>query len=206
MNRTGWVVTAVAGTIMLLLGFTAGWFGNQAYLRAELASAFSEVEEDLAEELPEDMEAMEEYEEDMGGGDTGPLVVALGDTHDFGDGITLSVTDPYRFTEDDLCVEADNVPGCYGEPPIEFAGVTLTVDNASGAALDMLYVTVTCSVDNTSSEGGYYDELPSAPDVLPDGQSAEWVEACEMGADADRLQVTVAVDDREPVTFDGTVD
>ncbi|GAB2507213.1 DUF4352 domain-containing protein [Nocardiopsis aegyptia] len=68
MNKISWIVTAAAAATALLVGFGAGWFGNQAYLRAQLSSAFEDVAADMDEaapETPEDMEAMVEYEEDQ---------------------------------------------------------------------------------------------------------------------------------------------
>ena len=66
MNKISWIVTAAAAAMALLVGFGAGWFGNQAYLRAQLSSAFEDVSADMedAPEVPGDMEAMEEYEDD----------------------------------------------------------------------------------------------------------------------------------------------
>lgn len=66
MNKTGWIVTSVAVVVALLFGFTVGWFSNQAYIRASLNSAFEDIGADIEEATPgtpEDMEAMEDYEE-----------------------------------------------------------------------------------------------------------------------------------------------
>ncbi|CAL9374177.1 hypothetical protein SUDANB121_00933 [Nocardiopsis dassonvillei] len=68
MNRTGWIATSVSAVVALLLGFTIGWFGNQAYIRASLNAAFEDIGADMEESLdvPEDMEAMEGHEDDPG--------------------------------------------------------------------------------------------------------------------------------------------
>ncbi|GHC79189.1 hypothetical protein GCM10007079_17130 [Nocardiopsis terrae] len=55
MNKTGWIATATAAVVALLIGFTAGWFGNQAYIRTQFESAFEDIEADFDED-------MEEYE------------------------------------------------------------------------------------------------------------------------------------------------
>ncbi|RKS08483.1 hypothetical protein DFP74_4186 [Nocardiopsis sp. Huas11] len=73
MNKTGWIVSAAAAVLALLLGFTAGWFSNQAYIRAQLESAFEDMgggAEDTA--APEGMEEMEEYEDEVPPAPTAP--------------------------------------------------------------------------------------------------------------------------------------
>ncbi|WP_017580934.1 DUF4352 domain-containing protein [Nocardiopsis valliformis] len=43
MNRTGWIATIATGVVALLLGFSVGWFGNQAYIRAQFTAAFDDI-------------------------------------------------------------------------------------------------------------------------------------------------------------------
>ncbi|RKS05949.1 uncharacterized protein DUF4352 [Nocardiopsis sp. Huas11] len=108
MNKTSWIVTAAAAAMALMVGFGAGWFGNQAYLRAQLSSAFEDLNTDMADvapDVPEDMEAMEEYEEDSDVivSDNLPDPVAMGETAS--DGIwDITVTGVER---------ADQVNGSY---------------------------------------------------------------------------------------------
>lgn len=47
MNKTGWIVAVATGVVALLLGFSVGWFGNQAYLRAQISSAFEDIGEEF---------------------------------------------------------------------------------------------------------------------------------------------------------------
>ncbi|MCY9784319.1 DUF4352 domain-containing protein [Nocardiopsis sp. EMB25] len=56
MNRTSWIVTAAAAATALIIGFGAGWFGNQAYLRASLEAAFEDVGTDLEEGFADEVE------------------------------------------------------------------------------------------------------------------------------------------------------
>jgi hypothetical protein len=108
VNKTSWIVTAAAAVMALLVGFGAGWFGNQAYLRAQLSSAFEDIDaemDDTAPDVTEDMEAMEEYEEgpDTVVSDNLPDAVPMGEAAS--DGIwDITVTGVER---------ADQVNGSY---------------------------------------------------------------------------------------------
>lgn len=65
MNKTGWIVTGVSALLALLVGFGAGWFGNQAYIRASFESAWEDMEAEFDDStMDEDMDVMEEQEED----------------------------------------------------------------------------------------------------------------------------------------------
>ncbi|RKS05944.1 uncharacterized protein DUF4352 [Nocardiopsis sp. Huas11] len=130
MNKTSWIVAAAAAAMALIAGFGAGWFGNQAYLRAQLNSAFEDFNAemgDAAPDVPEDMEAMEEYEEDpdVTVSDNLPDPVAMGEATS--DGIwDITVTGVER---------ADQVNGSYSNAVAsdgwEFVILDVELANAS---------------------------------------------------------------------------
>lgn len=73
MNKTGWIVATAIGVVALLFGFCIGWFGNQAYIRSQLESAFEGFAEDTEVPVEEtDTEAVEEYEEEPSEVPAGP--------------------------------------------------------------------------------------------------------------------------------------
>lgn len=147
--------------------------------------------DDQAAERESDMEAMEEYEEEMEGVPT-VETVALGVTHDFGDGVTIAMTDLRREVEED---GFNSTTGEEGALPYVTWSWELT--NGSGTDIQLGGETSSCHVGDPLAE----TEQPvlgtsiNPPDMLADGQSATWEADCWMAEDETALQYTLELYD-----------
>jgi hypothetical protein len=196
MTRTGWIATAVSTVIALIVGFGAGWWAQQA------ATDSPEPAPATQRPHPDDVEGRPET-----GFET--VVVGLDETHDFGEGLTISLSGFERGVEQS---GVDPVSGQEGDLP--YLSWTVEVSNEGDEAVPIGLVTRSCSVGDPLRESGspVLGESVNPPDSLDPGQSGSWDEDCWADEDDARIQYTVEFHDQDfvplypPVTFAGTVD
>lgn len=181
MNRTGWIVTSATAVIALLLGFTIGWFGYQAYIRASLNAAFEDIGADMEEslEVPEDTGAVEEHEEDPDAVGEPPEEIpgAVPMSESASDGIwDMTVTKVERMTQ---------INGSYSTATVtegrEFVVLTVELTNVSQGP-QMPDIDGSELVDVDGNRYGYHSDALFALDdddvmyteVNPGGSATVW--------------------------------
>jgi hypothetical protein len=155
--------------------------------------------EDVAEQTAE---AAVEEEAQEGEGTT---VLNLEDTHTYGDGLSVHLSDFERFNSAD---EGDG-------DDAEWFSFTVTFTNDSDIPVEIDRIVRNCQVDGQVSDPEAFEHLAHEwPTMIEPGSTGIWQPACEMAPDAEEFQWDMAVftasDEDEPsyptVYWTGTVD
>lgn len=187
--------TITAATAALLLTLTA-------------CNPDAETDPDTtAEGAPDDgMEEMEEYEQEE---DFGPVTVALDETHDFGDGFSIGLSNIERRIAEDGYNATTGEEGA-----LPYIAWTVEITNNSDAPVHTGSITSSCSVGDPlmEAEAPVLGESINPPEQLAAGQSGAWEEDCWADEDDTQLQWTLQFHDEEsaelypPITFSGEVE
>ena len=164
--------------------------------------AVPEQEEDAA--TPDGMAEMEAYEDE----DEGEATVGLEETHDFGDGFTIAMTDLRREVDPDGW---NSVTGEEGALP--YVAWSFEISNDTGGTLSTGSVTSSCFTGDPleEAEQPVLGDSVNPPDQLADGQSGAWDLDCWMDESESQMQYTLQFHDEQggemypPVTFAGEV-
>ncbi|GAA4907624.1 hypothetical protein [Streptomonospora salina] len=156
-------------------------------------------EETLAEQEPSQQEQPSA---------AGPARVGLDETHDFGGGFTITMTELRREVDPD---GFNSMTGEEGELP--YVAWSFEITNNTGNLLHTGSTTSSCFVGDPleETEQPVLGDAVNPPDQLADGQSATWDADCWMDEDESQLQYTLEFYDQEsvslypPVTFAGKV-
>lgn len=192
MTRTGWITTVAATVAALIVGFGAGWFAHGTTMGPPVAEP-----EPTEQQTPQPTPTFE------------PVTVDLDETHEFGDGFTIGLSDFRREVEEG---GVDPVTG--EEEDLPYVSWRVEVSNEGTDPVQTGSLTRTCEVGDPPRESGApalgSDVKP--PETLEPGQSGSWDEDCWAEEDDTRLQYTVEFHDQDfvplypPVTFAGEVD
>lgn len=121
MKKPSWIVPTVIGVAALLFGFCIGWFGNQAYIRYQLESAFEDIEFDV--ENPTGDTGMEEYEEESS---EAPVAPPEGEPTDGVFDYEVTETRTSTTYNDEACGEQYTASG-------EYHVITVSAENVGSA-------------------------------------------------------------------------
>ncbi len=187
MNKTGWIVAVAASVLALLTGFGIGWFSNQAYIRASFNAAFEDMGEELEEAaVPEDMAAMEEYEQEQPPAPTAPpegeptdgvfnyAVTGAGTAATYNDdacGSQYSASGQFHV----ITVSAENIGSAPAYPPADsWSGVSAY--SADGTEYSMMDEVCTFSDETNPGNTSEYTlvfDVPEGTELAALGLAAE---------------------------------
>ena len=125
-----------------------------------------------------------------------PAVIALGDTHTYDDGLSVSVALTELFAPNDY--------GNFGDDD-QYAMLTATVTNDTGTPVEIGSVFQDCSLDGANVAHELFQDVTSYwPDLVQDGDEGTWQYACltEGGTD---LTAQMQINEYPAVYFTGTV-
>ncbi|MBR8743216.1 hypothetical protein [Nocardiopsis sp. MG754419] len=194
MTRTGWITIVAATMAALIVGFGAGWFTHGTTVRPSTPAAGPQDTEQPTEPAEPGFE---------------PVTVDLDQTHAFGDGFTIRLTDFDRGMEEG---GVDPITGEEGDLP--YVSWRVEVSNEGGEPVQTGAATRTCEVGEPLRESGSpaLGANVNPPEAVEPGGSDTWDEDCWADEDDTRLQYTVEFHDQDfvplhpPVTFVGDLE
>lgn len=233
MTGAGWVSTAVAAVMAMVIGFGAGWFGHSAYLGPTATSAAQEpaleqeepaqepVEEDAPEEeFPAEDPAYRQYSEEPAPeeypGEEHALEDYAEEPPEPGLAATVGLDEVYdagdgftvRLTDVERRVAEDGFNAATGEEgALPYLAWNVEVSNETGAPVYTGGTLRRCAVGDPVREGEAprLGESINPPEQLGDGGAATWEEDCWASEEDRHLQYTVEFHDQDGVIAYGPV-